>query len=478
MSPQFLLPTSTLYQRERDDPINMEIIEERIVQKSSEIFSSELTSQQKRRLFNSTVIPAATYITGNATIQESVASTLLRCREIDGKIRKIAIENQIKTTTTSNQRFYLPSTLGGLGFQSIETETAVQYVRRYYYLMTNEELDSTRNFYRRLADGECRTPIGDFHHVIERYGVEFEEPRENEHACRTTISNIRKCDVSRRLAIWSRSMHYPKLVAKYADTIQFPAVSNKFLASSKLSFLNAAAEEQWYALRGLSKQQGGICRRCRAHDETSYHVVTGCKHSYTGRHDYVAYWLLRTILEATGAPDHVTRSIHRGKANLDAEYIFRDKTITIRSGLPIITTQRLHHNKPDIYVRVQRGEDTTIYILEVVVPHLQNIESEEAVKYVRYAKNSKAHVDHTNHSTVGRDGNLLDELKTMHRCPVKFGVLAMGVYGEVLETGAHTKFRAVLGELGATKGQIDQLLGRAAYSAMTETAKILVRHVG
>nr|XP_022903143.1 uncharacterized protein LOC111415615 [Onthophagus taurus] len=470
-----------LFQIERDQNVNIEVLEEKILRQAKTIMESRLSSFQKRAIFNSTTIPAAIYVTGNVLLQESVATTLLTCESLDKEIGKIATQAQIKTRSTSNQRLYMSTSVGGLGYKSIALETAIHYVRRYWYLQNNEELVVTREYYECLNRGKCRTPISDYQHVLEKYkvtNIEATDEADRRKAAQTIIKAIYEQNDRERKETWAKSMFYPKLIVKYYNKISFPAIQCRQLDSSKLSLLNAAAEEQWFAMRGISKQNGGICRRCRSHEETAYHVVTACKHNYAERHDFVAYWLIRTIIEATKAPVVVKNQLKFGRANLNCEYTTEGRRINITCGIPVLTPQRIHHKKPDVLVKVEKEDKTTIYVFEVVIPHLQNYETQEAVKITRYAKNSVTHVDHLNYSTVGRDANLVDELRQMNRCPVKFGVMAIGVFGEVLSTDTQKKLWSLLAEMGVTETQIRSLLEKAAYSALTGTARILMKHVG
>lgn len=54
-----------IYQKEQDDANNYTILNEKIMNKAESIPTSNLTTWQKQKLFNSTVIPAAIYTAGN-----------------------------------------------------------------------------------------------------------------------------------------------------------------------------------------------------------------------------------------------------------------------------------------------------------------------------------------------------------------------------------------------------------------------------
>ena len=53
----------------------------------------------------------------------------------------------------------------------------------------------------------------------------------------------------------------------------------------------------------------------------------------------------------------------------------------------------------------------------------------------------------------------------------------MGCYGENLRTEAYSSFCSALKRIGATDGDIQWMIRRAAYSTITLTARILTRHM-
>ena len=346
---------------------------------------------------------------------------------------------QIKTTTTSNQRLYLPRSYGGLEFRNVEVETAIQYTRRFWYLWTHPEMRDIKSIYQAMHKKGRRTPIGDYEHICRKYGVpnnDNEMNDMNKDQCKEAIKIIKDADLENRLKIWTQSMHYPKLVQKYHGKISFPATESVFLKSEKLSLINAAAEEQITALRPQQSFASHPCRFKCKHNETAYHVATSCQqHSYTARHDNVAYWLLKEILTITNAPTEVVQQLKFGKATLVADYKNSNTEISIRAGVPIITTNNVKHNKPDIMVMLS-GEREAVYVFEVAICHLQNIEIQEQIKSVRYVRNSMVDANHDNVNTISRDLILMEELRQMYHCGCSLGILVVGYYGEILETDA------------------------------------------
>lgn len=250
-----------LIQTERDTAENFDILEDKVTAKASEILASKLTTDQKRRLFNSCVIPAAVYVTGNAYPTNSVQGILKRCRDLALKIRKLMVNENVKTRPTSNQRAYLPHNIGGLGFKSIETETEIQYVKKHTYLRTHPELRNTHEQYKMLDRAKCRTPIGDYRYIMEKYGLKDVENTDFNILSTQIVKAIRKADLETRAQDWAKAMQYPKLVLAESNTISFPAAQHHRTDSAKLSLINAAAEEQLHQLHAAPGKKGS--RKCR-----------------------------------------------------------------------------------------------------------------------------------------------------------------------------------------------------------------------
>ena len=81
-----------------------------------------------------------------------------------------------------------------------------------------------------------------------------------------------------------------------------------------------------------------------------------------------------------------------GKATITADYKGTNADVSIRAGVPITTAGNIKHNKSDIMVRLN-GDRDAVYVFEVAVSHLQNIEVQERIKNYRYARNSMIYID-------------------------------------------------------------------------------------
>lgn len=122
-----------IYPLERDTELNHQLVAQRVSQQAQTILESKLAPAQKVALFNSALVPAAVYVLGNLYPNESRATTLKKCRDLDREIRKILVDKGLKGRTTARVETYIPQTHGGLGLNSLEMEVEVMYVRRGLY---------------------------------------------------------------------------------------------------------------------------------------------------------------------------------------------------------------------------------------------------------------------------------------------------------------------------------------------------------
>ncbi|CAB0030724.1 unnamed protein product [Trichogramma brassicae] len=121
-----------------------------------------------------------------------------------------------------------------------------------------------------------------------------------------------------------------------------------------------------------------------------------------------------------------------GNAALVAEYSWGDRKIKIKAGSKIQMQPELFHNRPDVVIIATNPE--VVYVFEVAVSHLHNIELQEKIKEVRYGKNSTLHITERNVDSVPRDLNISEALARMYKAPVKLAIMVVGALGEIMET--------------------------------------------
>uniref|UniRef100_A0AC35UEC5 Reverse transcriptase domain-containing protein n=1 Tax=Rhabditophanes sp. KR3021 TaxID=114890 RepID=A0AC35UEC5_9BILA len=470
-----------IIQLERDDAEgNFEKMSAKYLERTQTILESCLTINQKRRLYNTAVIPAGIYVTGNLFPEERVASTLLRCRRIDLEVRKMAVVHNIKTRPTANARFYLPNKYGGLAFRSLEVETCIQYIRRYVYLMSKDEVKEAKRIYMAMDKKGWRNPISDFKHVAKKYGLtdlKLEKKKDIDFraVCKDLIEEVKKADLEAKKDDWSKAMTYPKLVLSLEDTISFPAMKSVNLDSSKLSLINASAEEQVF-FKGKKMSTGvgtdGKCRFGCGVDETNYHVTSACRRSaLITRHDMVVWNILKLLRRKFGPPEKgPPKSLQVGQAALDEDYA----NFKIRAGAPMLMDKKIKSNKPDIVIF--RKEPKLAVVLEVSIPALKNYNLQKDIKLTKYTKNSVLDINMDNVRTVTRDQNFCEILEATHHCRALFCPVIIGTYGEFLESENAGLYK-IFGELGVTEKEVERLKETLCLSVITSTTRMILKHL-
>ena len=240
-----------LQQLERDTLLNMKKVQELVTTKTEESVKTKLSPAQKIMLLNSTVIPAAVYITANLYPNESRASTLKKCRELDKSIRKILIQENLFGKTSTRTVCYLSTTFGGIGLKSIKFETEIQYLKIGLYLQQHPDMQETKNRFERLVRAGWRNPLTDAEYVMKEYDQQILPKNESE-SLSDYIRQITKCIAGKQqhklLQDWTGAMHYARLVKKEYPSIKLPAYSDLRLNDWEYTLLRKAAEEQIHGL--------------------------------------------------------------------------------------------------------------------------------------------------------------------------------------------------------------------------------------
>ncbi|XP_044750445.1 uncharacterized protein LOC123310835 [Coccinella septempunctata] len=461
-----------LHQLERDTIDNYDDIQIKIEEKVREIAESDLTTMQKITLINTSVNPAATYVLGNIFTDEKRATTLKKSRDIDAKIRKILVEQNIKGKTQSNARLYLSTQKGGLGLRPLELEVELQFVRKGVYLQKHEEMKEALIAYQALKNAGWRNPISDFEYILEKYEIEVDLSEESD-TPKLTKDLIKRIEERHQAEIekeWSSNLSYAKNVLKEPN-IRFPANSSPNMDSWRLGVLLSASEEQIHGL-GANPNNRRKCQLGCGLDENSYHVACACpSRAATTRHDFIVHWVLKILLQGLGAPDELRRELQFGKASLNCDI----GKIKIQAGNKILTGKKIYHNKPDIMVRTT--DPDKIYLIEVAVSHIQNLRQQEELKRTRYAVNSTKKLDFSNYREAQRDLNLVTELENLYKCPVKLGVYVVGCFGELVLTQEHKNFCSILEEIDLGKEEIKKVHNKCSYSVAVSTTNMILRRI-
>ena len=127
------------------------------------------------------------------------------------------------------------------------------------------------------------------------------------------------------------------------------------------------------------------------------------------------FWLLKYIFQNTQAPTDVQKYLAFSKSSIVADYNWNNRRVILRAGVKILTEDKLYHNRADVLVHITNPDE--IFVIEVYIAHLQNIEIQEKIKNVRYSDNSVMHITPENVNNAPRDNNIVDHLKKTYKCP-------------------------------------------------------------
>ena len=145
------------------------------------------------------------------------------------------------------------------------------------------------------------------------------------------------------------------------------------------------------------------------------------------------------------------KKITHGKATLVTEHTWSDRRVWIKAGIKFETDPELYHNHPDIVISLFNSSE--IYVLEIAISHLQNIEVQEGIKRVRCAKNSKLNVTQQNFKDVHRE------------------------LGKILNTKSQKEFMGYLKKLGSSEDKIHRLVKTCSVSFCKSTSKIILQRL-
>lgn len=144
-----------IVQLERDTSVNEAMVKEKVLDLTNKIFAPDLAVPQKVRLYNTAAIPALVYVIDNLYSADRAATVLVRCREMDKKVRKVLNYVGVRTKTTSIAGTYIPEDMGGLGLLSLEEEVEIHHVRREAYLQMQPDIKEARErFYNCVGKRE------------------------------------------------------------------------------------------------------------------------------------------------------------------------------------------------------------------------------------------------------------------------------------------------------------------------------------
>jgi Reverse transcriptase (RNA-dependent DNA polymerase) len=455
------------------------------LQKSKHLWASDLTYRQKVVSYNTTIIPALTYVSANLIkVSGKYESQLARGETFDVDIRKLLVLEKARYRSNCVNRLYTPVEKGGCGLKSVKDAMEETTIYTWAYLCTRADLKPSLNLFGKMANRKKRSIVTDVRAVLKSYNIQAEEDlgtstvavdgirfHEAKKLAQYITCKMRDANSTRRLSEWKVMPLAGRVISTEID-IDF-TMSFLWLKEGRLSSVGVrntlAAQEGCLVTRThpthASQNSSLRCRRCDSADETVEHVIACCptwlRTLYISRHDSVARNIYYTICRKYGIkPPHYTQRVNSVKET---------ERIRLYWNQPVMTRTIIRHNKPDIIVFEKEKRTATIF--EVAVSWLTGLQKQADIKVNRYTVNGNW--DQELVLPYPRGDNIFAELYSMG-WTATFVPVIIGATGEVLSDLKSN----LQNSLGITESATLKLMERLQRSAVLGTSRVIKNHLG
>ena len=457
-------------------------VEERCCKTVKLIWNSDLTYRQKVNAYNSTVIPALTYVVGSVIKGSGTyASVLERGKKFDVKVRKILVQLKARYKASCVERLYLSTELGGCGLKSVRDSIMEATIYTWAYLCTKPQLRNSLGLFVGMDKRSKRSVISDAKKVLGKHNIIADlEPASSI----VNINGVRYSDARTLARHVVELMRTGRNISRHNSwgakvmagrVLKEPAIDVStcftWLKEGKLSSIavrNVLAAQEGCLITKTHpscKSIGNIsCRACGNPKETIEHVTTSCSTwlstLYIDRHDSVGRSLHYRICEKYGlAPPHYSQRV---------ESVMENERIKLYWDQPVQTKKLIKHHKPDIIIFDKSSKTATI--LEVAVSWFTGIGKQIEIKTNRYCVNGNWE-DKLNPPYPPGD-NLQRELQSTG-WRVIFLPVVIGACGEVVP-GLSDQISQVL---GIGKRKAEDCVERMQRSACLGTSRSIKNHL-
>ncbi|CAF1657578.1 unnamed protein product [Adineta ricciae] len=464
--------------------VSWDRVAKKCLQKCKRLWTSDLTYRQKVAVYNTTIIPALTYVSANLIkVSGKYESQLAKGESFDKDVRKLLVTEKARYKANSVSRLYLSADKGGCNLKSTRDSIEETTIYTWAYLCTRADLKPSLNLFGKMANRSKRSIVSDARSVLKSYkmtakedletstvlvdGVQFNKAKK---LAQHVVAKMRDVNNIRRLEEWKNLKLAGRTLRTEVD-IDF-TVSYLWLKEGRLSSVgvrNTLAVQEGCLLTKthpacVGQNSSLNCRKCNSKEESIEHVTSSCPKwlctLYIDRHDSVArniYYILCRKYDIQ--PPHYTQSVSSVK---ETEYV------KLYWNQPVMTRTIIRHNKPDIVVfdKVKR----TAVIFEVAVSWFTGLQRQVDIKVNRYSVNGNWEQELA--TPYPRGANLVTELTTMG-WNVTFVPVVIGVTGETLSSLIHN----LQSSLTINKSSTLKLVERLQRSAVLGTSRIVKNHL-
>ena len=276
--------------------VSWDRVAEKCLQKSKHLWATDLTYRQKVVTYNTTIIPALTYVSANLIkVSGKYESQLAQGENFDIDIRKMLVQEKARYKANSVNRLYLSADKGGCNLKSVKDAMEETTIYTWAYLCTRADLKPSLNLFGKMANRKKRSIVSDARAVLKSYNILAEEDLETStvtvggvqfHEAKKLAQHItakmRDVNTTRRLDEWKQLKLAGRVLRTEID-IDF-TVSFLWLKEGRLSSVgvrNTLAVQEGCLLTRThpayeSQNSSSKCRKCDSAEETIEHVVSCC----------------------------------------------------------------------------------------------------------------------------------------------------------------------------------------------------------
>jgi len=459
-------------------------VEEKCTKIVRQLWDSDLTFRQKVNSYNTTVIPAFSYVMSCIIKGSGKYTSALRIGDkMDIKFRKLLTELKARYKASCVARLYLTTERGGCGLKSVKDSLKEATIYSWAYLCTKAELRNSLNLFVNMANRGKRCIISDAASVLNSYGINFEIDEAHSVVILNGAQFVDAKTLARQVVLLMRTVNNNRRYEEWQELVLAGRVlcptssidltaSFSWLRDGKLSSIavrNVLAAQEGCLLTKThptwtKTSNDTTCRACRNAKETIEHVISSCSmwlpNLYIDRHDSVARNIHYKLCQQYGlTPPHYSQKV---------DPILENDSIKLYWNQPVQSKALIHHNKPDI-IAFHKIRKTAI-IIEVAVSWFTGIEKQMEIKTHRYCVNGNWKDELKTPYPHGE--NLLRELETSG-WKTTFLPVVIGATGEVL-SDLHEQLKV---KLGFSREATETCIERMQRSAVLGTSRIIKNHL-
>uniref|UniRef100_A0A0K0ELP3 DNA-directed DNA polymerase n=1 Tax=Strongyloides stercoralis TaxID=6248 RepID=A0A0K0ELP3_STRER len=440
----------------------------KVISKTASIFQSCLSTGQKVKLYNISIVPAVQYIVMHSVASVSMRKMIALCKYLDkcvykvlsGSIRDNEVIN-LRQPTQAIARLLLKPENGGLGMMSL-AESAKQAIITYGLNLIIDPIHKKSKYYFiKESVSKRMSPISAFHTQMKEAGItyaigingimvneaSFTSVKEAKKAILQLMENKHQTDLFDK---WTRHMDYAKLYKQ--EKLKTPWLANAPMRDKDFNLIASAQQESLPCFSRFINSRANksvACPMC-GENPTSSHLIGGCKSKtaenlFRQRHDQVVRLVANYFIKQAGRKHLTLNELKELDENQDIGSgwcisVDRPQLVEVHgnnAGIMYENTEdrdrsiQFVHNRPDV-IAVNR-ELKEVLVIEIAVsnPHLLDVQRK--IKTVRYTVNGTVEIGPDNYNLVSEDINIVRHLRSKYgpQYKVRFIPIIIGAYGEV-----------------------------------------------